>query len=307
MGSIGKISAAGVRNWWAQWGLPVAGTLCIADLGLIGVMGVRGGLGEWGLALAADVLLSAFIGVFLGWTALALRRENAALQQAQAALRESLGEHRQALLRERELSKELDHRVRNNVAGLLGLVTLYERSGKDGAQVARAIRGKLRAMHEVHNIITRTQGRTVGFDALVRRLAAELTPADSGAVVTMEGPVLDVPSPQAGALAVIVHELFANSQKHGALSGARGEVKIAWTVTPGLGNSVLELDWSETAPGGGGERVMDQGHAGVGLSLIKGFAESDLRGSFERTISPGSFQCRLRATIDARGAEAVKE
>ncbi len=192
MESLGKMSVARVRNWWASWGLPVALVLCVADLALIVGMAVRGGLGNIGLALATDAILSAIIGLFLGWTALALRRENGALQEAQRALQESLEEQKQALIRERELGKELDHRVRNNVAGLLGLVSLYERSGKGGVEVAKALRGKLRAMHEVHNIIARTHGRSVGLDALVKRLAAELTPSDMIATVSISGPGLDV-------------------------------------------------------------------------------------------------------------------
>jgi len=277
-------------------------------MALIVVM-VRGGLGEWGLAVATDAIINALIALFLGWAALALRRENRALQQAQQALRESLEEQRQALMRERELGKELDHRVRNNVAGLLGLVSLYERSGKGGMEVARALRGKLRAMHEVHNIIARTHGRSVGLDALVRRLAAELTPADMGATVSVHGPGLDVPSPQAGALAVILHELFTNSQKHGALAAPNGRVDIKWTVAAAAGLVGLDLEWRELGLDGAVvvENGVDQHHEGVGLSLIKGFAESDLRGSFERTIAPGSFYCRLRATIDARGSEQVKK
>lgn len=300
-----KMSVTRVRNWWATWGLPVALVLCIADMALIVVM-VRGGLGEWGLAVATDAIINALIALFLGWAALALRRENRALQQAQQALRESLEEQRQALMRERELGKELDHRVRNNVAGLLGLVSLYERSGKGGMDVAKALRGKLRAMHEVHNIIARTHGRSVGLDALVRRLAAELTPADMGATVSVNGPGLDVPSPQAGALAVILHELFTNSQKHGALAAPNGKVDIKWTVAAAAAGLVgLDLEWNELGVEGGNGVV--EHHEGVGLSLIKGFAESDLRGSFERTIEPGSFHCRLRATIDARGSEQVKK
>lgn len=277
---------------WARWVLPSTIIIGVATLGILIHLAAKAALTDWGVALGLDAIVSAALAACLGWAAMALRRENTALRSAESALRESLDEQARMLTRERELARELDHRVRNNVAGLLGLVSLYERSGKDGREVAAAIRGKLHAMHEVHNIIARTHGQPVDLGGLVRRLSSELTQPDTHSAIEIAGPSVEVPASVAGPVAVILHELFTNARKHGALTASDGRIDISWDAPT---NSRFELRWIES---GGADRNGASKGMGVGLNLIKGFAESDLRGSFEHTLDSEGFRCRLRATID---------
>src|SRR5262249_16275660 len=83
-----------------------------------------------------------------------------ALKGAESRLRDSLRQQEDLAGRERLLRRELDHRVRNNVAGLLGLLRLYRRAS-DPTRGLEQVEGKLRAMREVHELIAAADGRDV--------------------------------------------------------------------------------------------------------------------------------------------------
>lgn len=95
---------------------------------------------------------------------------------AERRLRESLVRQKDLLRRERTLRRELNHRVRNNLASILGLVGVYERAGKDACALSDAVRGKVRAMAEVHDMISGAHGLLVDLAALAERLAAFAVP-----------------------------------------------------------------------------------------------------------------------------------
>jgi two-component sensor histidine kinase len=73
-------------------------------------------------------------------------------------------------------------------------------------------------------------------------------------------------------------------------------VDVSWTVQDEDRGKRLELNWRDR---GRGVRPMTENGSGVGLSLIKGFAQSDLRGAFEHELGSEGFSCRLSALITA--------
>lgn len=240
-------------------------------------------------------------------------------RQIEARLSDTLRRQREMLERERMLMRELDHRVRNNLAGLLGLIALYERSGRDGAELALALRGKVSAMSEVHDIISRTSGGAVGLAEMIGRIAGS---APEG--VSFSGPPVMIPAGQAAAMAMILEELFTNSRKHGVLRTDEGSLRVSWSVDREDAGRRLTLVWEEDASMGGNGRLggapsphagpkngkngkngcaNGHGHAGpirpgVGLRLMDGVARSDLRGDFEATLGAHGFRCILHAMFE---------
>jgi two-component sensor histidine kinase len=61
---------------------------------------------------------------------------------------------------------------------------------------------------------------------------------------------------------VILHELATNASKYGALSGAKGQIKLTWSRT---GDGQLTLRWTESA----GPRVTVPERQGFGSRLIQ--------------------------------------
>lgn len=224
----------------------------------------------------------------------AIRADITARKRIEEQLRASLA-HQQAMLhREESLLRELDHRVRNNLAGLLGLISLYERSQHDGREVCTAMRGRIRAMKDVHDLILRSPGLPVRLSDLVRQLITGAVASDRLAHVDVEGPPIHVPAPQATAIAVILQELFTNCRKYGALASKRGRVAIRWEQTSNATRSDVNLFWIERD----GPPVSEPQEFGIGLRLIDGFARSELQGESTFRFNEAGFECDLRATWD---------
>ena len=211
------------------------------------------------------------------------------------------------LKREADLRRELNHRVRNNLASLLGLVELYSKSSATVPELAEAIRGKVAAMREVHELISATSG---GADlaSLVSRLAGSFAKMGQGpSRVTWEGPTVLLPPEVATATAMIVQELLMNSLKHGALADASGQVALEWA--PPAEGPGLSLVWRERIPSrmAFADLVPDPSrvgmsdtppqHGGAGLSLVRGLASFELRGDASFSFEPAGLVCRIRIGV----------
>lgn len=211
------------------------------------------------------------------------------------------------LTREAELRRELNHRVRNNLASLLGLVTLYTRSTVTVPELAEAIRGKVAALREVHELISASSG---GADlaSLVSRLAGTFAKFAPGAGrITVHGPTVLLPPELASAMAMIIQELLTNSVKHGALVDPEGKITLEWAV-PSEGPG-LSLVWRERVPprvalaepasdlSRDGTSEFPPEHGGVGLSLVKGLASFELRGDASFSFEPAGLVCRIRIGV----------
>jgi PAS domain S-box-containing protein len=217
-------------------------------------------------------------------------------------LRESVAKQRDIIEREKMLIREVDHRVRNNLASLLGLLNLYERSGRSGREVAEAIRGKLRAMRDVHDLINRSHGRGIPLRSLVTKLADGWLPPEQASAVRIDGPDVVVAPTKTSVLAMILQELFTNCQKHGAFTSPAGSVAISWApippadsdLVPSAGDTELEILWQES---GGPAPV--PGDQGVGVHLIRGLVGSELRGSVRFHFDPAGLRVVLRTRLDS--------
>lgn len=219
--------------------------------------------------------------------------------RAREALREALTNREEALAREQTLRRELDHRVRNNLAGLLGLVAFYETAARDSPAayaVASTLRGKIRAMKEVHDVIAKAGGSSVDLGDLIRRLLTAMIPDERRNTLSFgECCLIRISAQQASALAIIIQELTTNSFKHGAMRCPEGTIRIAWENQPAAPR-VVQFHWQEhfapTHP------PQSDPEGGVGLTLIEGFARSDLRGTCTFVNASGSWSCTLAVHLE---------
>jgi PAS domain S-box-containing protein len=218
------------------------------------------------------------------------------------ALRDALSNREEALVRERSLRRELDHRVRNNLAGLVGLVTFYEssmRATPEAAKVAAMIRGKILAMKEVHDIIAKAGGGSIDLLDLCTRLTRAMLPDQRRAhlrLLPSDG--LRVGPQQAAALAIIVQELITNSLKHGAMHQDEGRIDLSWG-RPATDAGTLVIEWAESFPASAAAASDRQDRdGGLGLTLIEGFARTDLRGGCSFHAGPGVWRCSITARLE---------
>jgi PAS domain S-box-containing protein len=206
-------------------------------------------------------------------------------RKVEEKLRASLDELRLQGQREAVLRRELDHRVRNNLASLLGLLSVYQRSGQPAQDAGGALRSMVHAMADVHDLISRTAGRPVALGELIGRLAIPYRGR-----VSAEGPAVAMEPARAGAMAMVLQELITNSGKHGALSAPTGRVATRWEAEP---DGSIALWWEES----GGPPASAPSARGAGLRLVEGFVRGDLRGDCRFDFNAGGFRCMLRAAL----------
>lgn len=194
----------------------------------------------------------------------------AALLGAQRIRAESMLER--ALGRERLLLRELDHRVRNNLATLL---TLIEAEAADRARskqdLAGVLRERVRTIATVHRLLSKGKWSPIA----LRDLFVALGPEARREAIDLDGPVLYVPASQVMSLGMVTHELYMNSLKHGALGSPGGRVAVRWeTDAAGTG---VRVRWMER----GGPPITHPPPSGFGTELMRGLVGHDLSGQID--------------------------
>ncbi len=180
---------------------------------------------------------------------------------------------------QRLLLDELDHRVKNSLAGLLSLITLSEQESTDLEGLASSIRARVQTMSATHSLLSASHWTSVELDSLLQRLV----PGECPGVFSAQGPPVRIAPRQVTALGMIIQELLTNSLKYGALGTETGRLAIKWTVQPGeRGSLTLDLHWTER----GGPPIATPVSPRLGLRLITGFARSELGGEASLKFEP---------------------
>ena len=158
------------------------------------------------------------------------------------------------------LAREAEHRSKNILSNVQAIVNLSRSDTPEGLK--RAISGRIQAMSNVHSLFV--QARWIG--AEVSAIAKqELAPYldEHEARVRIEGLETVLEPTAAQAVAVVLHELATNAAKYGALSHAKGQIRLTWSRSE---DGQLALRWTEL----GGPRVHAPEREGFGSRLIEG-------------------------------------
>ena len=212
------------------------------------------------------------------------------------SLRQSEERSRELAGRLQVLLRELDHRVKNNLAGLFSLVDMYARRCNNVEDFAKALHDKLLAMKSAHEQIADAGWHSVDLATLVRSLARQFV-GDHGRERSLhiQGPALSIAPRQVGPLAMVLQELFTNCLKHGCYKNTDGQVHLSWSIvhaTPS-GNRV-QIEWVESE----GPAVTAPISVGQGLSLIQGFCHFELAGTCEFHFDSTGFRCVILLTSE---------
>ena len=171
--------------------------------------------------------------------------------------------------RQRLLLSELTHRVKNVLTIVQSIVHQTWRSGSRDDFIERVDR-RVAALADSHNLLVESEWRGADLRALIQNQAMAYMP-NAAARVHLSGPSVMLPPDLATPLGLVVHELATNAAKYGALSGDKGEVDLAWSVSRRNQRPLLKVVWREhdgppvAAPSGSGfgSRLIRQGLAGA--------------------------------------------
>jgi two-component sensor histidine kinase len=175
-------------------------------------------------------------------------------------LRRNVLELHDARAREAHLNRELQHRVKNTLAVVQGLVTQTFRDLPESKPALIKLQGRLRALADANDILR--DGHWDGCslpDLAVRALA----PFNDTGAINLVGPECNLPEGSCVPLVLALHELATNAVKYGALSKDCGTVGLSWQACD-HGTAII-LSWVER----GGPPVMQPTHRGLGSKLLR--------------------------------------
>ena len=191
------------------------------------------------------------------------------LQLADLAARE----RRAAQERQELMIAELNHRVRNILSLVRGLVTQSKNSATSLEDFASVLGGRIQALARAHDQITSLSWAPVALRSLVESEAGAYLGSRAGRV-HMGGPDVALDPKAFATLALVVHEMMTNSAKYGALADSAGQVEVAWRLDQG---GRLIIEWTES----GGPPVHSPSRRGFGTTLIERSIPFDLNGDAE--------------------------
>jgi PAS domain S-box-containing protein len=211
-------------------------------------------------------------------------RDMAERRQAEQALRERERHSRELAEYNRLLITEDEHRVGNNLAGLMGLVELMRSRAASVPAFADAMQQRLRAMAQTHHLLSDSGWKSVALRTLaMTALDTGRDPARPPTDECVEGPDVEVSPSQAQALNLILFEWYTNSCKYGAHAVAGGTLRIAWQLSNGSpAGRRVKLTWTER----NGPSPRLPAVPSLGTELVHAFATRELGGTCTMRFPP---------------------
>ncbi|MDB5662796.1 MAG: signal transduction histidine kinase [Sphingomonas bacterium] len=193
---------------------------------------------------------------------------------------------------EHRLLREIDHRAKNALALVQGIVRLSR--ADDPAAYASAVQGRVDALARAHSLLADRSWQGAPLDRLIR---GEIEPFGT-LRVDFAGPPVDLAASQVQPLALLFHEMLANASQHGALSTPAGKIALRWTID--AENGAVNIAWAETdGPAPRTERA-----TGFGSAMIDAIIRRQLGGTIESQWTSAGLRANIAIPQPAR-AEAA--
>lgn len=188
----------------------------------------------------------------------------------------------EAAEREKMLSSEVDHRARNVLAVVQSVLRMSR--AESSGDFAATVRGRVSVLARVHTLLARDRWLGSDLQSVAREtLLAELDPAQ----LTIQGEAHAIVPIAVQPLAMALHELATNAQRHGALSTPQGRVSLGWRIE----DAQLEMLWIERS---GPKSPAAPPRRGFGLKMVEGAITHQLGGRVEMRWQEEGLICTIR-------------
>ncbi|MBE7200945.1 MAG: PAS domain S-box protein [Parafilimonas terrae] len=216
-----------------------------------------------------------------------------------------ISERKRAEERQRLLTGELQHRVKNTLAMVQAIATQTFRNVTDADAAREAFVARLISLGRAHDILTQASWTEAPIAEVVEG-ALSVHRGGTASRIRASGPDVPLSAKAALALALSLHELATNAAKYGALSVEAGGVDLRWHIVHEGEIPRFSLTWSEQ----GGPPILAQPtRRGFGSRLIERSFATEVGGEVQLTYAPAGLTCRLEAPLaamqEARGDEAA--
>lgn len=194
-------------------------------------------------------------------------------------------ERRRAQERQELLIAELNHRVRN----ILGLIRGVISQSRDPSLTVDAftdvVGGRIQALARAHDQITADNWGPASLRSLVTAEAGAYLGGKANRV-RLSGPEMLLEPQGFTTVALVMHELMTNSAKYGALSDSTGAIDIETQLDP---QRNLHILWTEQ----GGPPVRPPTRRGFGSTVIERSIPYDLKGEATVDYEPSGVRARF--------------
>jgi PAS domain S-box-containing protein len=195
---------------------------------------------------------------------------------------------------QKTLVNELNHRVKNTLASVQSIASQTLRHSSTAAEAEKQITGRLVALSQAHDVLTKQSWEGAPLHQLVSQaVAPHCVPGVDR--FDVEGPDIWLSPKSALAVTMALHELCTNAVKYGALSNDAGRVTIVWTVAADNSGPRLRLRWTER----GGPKVEPPRRRGFGSRLVEHGLSHELGGEVRIVFDPSGVVCTIDAPVGA--------
>ncbi|MCX6361696.1 MAG: PAS domain S-box protein [Armatimonadetes bacterium] len=237
------------------------------------------------------------------------RAAEQALRESEARFRHIAEENERLLSRSREdasaqarLLHEVNHRVKNNLSAILGMLELERQAMGAVEDASRSellgdLAGRIRAMSVVHGILSATAWKALPIRELVDQIAnscAAIMRPGLPPRLTVAGDDVRTPAKHASAIALILNELTTNAFKHADASPLHIDVDVRGDAAD------VRLVFRDNGPGFPSETLAGERWS-VGLHVVETLSQIDLRGSMSLRNDRGAM-VEIRFPIAGAGA-----
>ena len=197
--------------------------------------------------------------------------------------------------RQRHLTAELQHKVRNILAFVSSIVRRTGEVASSPEHFALHLEARISALARIQGLLAIGGPLGIELEDMIRTEMTANAVRDEQFLV--HGPAVRLRAKGAETLALAIHELTTNSLKFGALTTTSGHVSIVWQTEMTTAPPRLRIRWHET---GATVAAIAPRRRGFGQELIERMLpyEFDARTRFE--LAPGGVRCEIDIPLTER-------
>jgi len=197
-----------------------------------------------------------------------------------------ISERKEAAERQQRLLSELNHRVKNMLSVVLAVAHQTARNSPDIGAFQESFAGRLKTLSDGHDLLVASEWKDVDLATLANKLLG----ADAAAGrASLSGEPIQLSASRVIGLVLILHELYTNAVKYGALKVPEGRIDLDWHQE----NGDAIIRWQER----GLEGIHEPSGTGYGQQMLAMTARADLQGRVEFDWRPDGLLATIRFPV----------
>jgi PAS domain S-box-containing protein len=198
------------------------------------------------------------------------------------------------------LVREVNHRVKNNLAAIQGLLNIERQranmsNNSQYTETVDILRARIRGLSTIHSLLSESGWQPLKVETVIRRIinaSMEGMPENTKVTVRQRDESLTVDSDQAHHLALAINELITNSFKYASPATEDTTLEIQFEIE--AFDHHLGIVYTDNGPGFPATVIERPSTAGIGMELLHGLIQHSLLGSVKIDNQNGA---RITLTI----------